>query len=487
MNLAGFHSFAATAAERLMFSMAVGSLLALVVWLLLRALRIRDSRTSFAVWFATLLITAVLPLLGLRQGQEAAGVTESSAVVTVSSNWALGIFSVWALVALIGLARVTLALWQVHRLRSGALGVAPERIGGGLAALVDDCKRSRPVEILVSSKIEVPTAIGFFRPAVVLPEWLLEGTPEEELKYIILHELEHLRRHDDWTNLAQQLVRALLFFVPSVWWIERRLSLDREMACDDGVLAHCGTPEGYAECLVHVAEKSFLRRQLAMAQAAVARLRQLTQRVTKILDPNRPQPRQMWKPAVPAVMVAAGLCVFTASQGPALVDFADIAPTAAVATPAGGITQAKSSVIENAETSLTPAMASVVPAHYVDGAAGGASAPKVKAWNAALRSSEKRRKAPAKLAAQALQNDSMKVLSSESKPVQAELAQMQTAEAAKIQPGEPAVNYVTVREEFFMVVRQGPQSAEQQSLQVHYVEISVVPVKPPQKQVPRKI
>src|SRR5690348_18515301 len=49
---------------------------------------------------------------------------------------------------------------------------------------------------------------------LVLPKWLIEETPAEELKYIILHEFEHLRRRDDWTNLAQQVVKALLFFVP---------------------------------------------------------------------------------------------------------------------------------------------------------------------------------------------------------------------------------------------------------------------------------
>src|SRR5262249_36767736 len=123
--------------------------------------------------------------------------------------------------------------------------------------------------------------------------------------------------------------------LPSIWWIEQKLALDREMACDDAVLAHSGMPHAYAECLAHVAERSFLRRQLALAQAAVARLRQLTVRVTKILDPSRPQPSHMWKPAVPAVVVIAGLCVFSASQAPTLIGFSNETPaTIATAVPA---------------------------------------------------------------------------------------------------------------------------------------------------------
>ena len=83
-----------------------------------------------------------------------------------------------------------------------------------------------------------------------------------ELNAILLHELAHLRRWDDWTNLIQKIVGAVLFFHPAVWWIEKKLALEREMACDDLVLAKTASPRAYAECLVSLAEKSLLRRGL---------------------------------------------------------------------------------------------------------------------------------------------------------------------------------------------------------------------------------
>ena len=223
---------------------------------------------------------------------------------------------------------MALATVQVRRLRAEAASVDVQSLHADLRALIEELQRSRPVTLLVSRRLEVPTAIGFRKPAIILPAWLLESTPAEELKYILLHELAHLWRRDDWTNLAQKVLQALLFFLPSVWWIERRLSLDREMACDDAVLAHSGTPRGYAECLAHVAERSFLRRQLALAHAAVGRMRQLTVRVAMILDPNRPRATQLWKPAIPVVIVLAGLCALPASFAPSLVSFADNAPKA---------------------------------------------------------------------------------------------------------------------------------------------------------------
>jgi BlaR1 peptidase M56 len=133
----------------------------------------------------------------------------------------------------------------------------------------------------------------------------VEEGAEPDLKHVVLHELAHLKRRDNWTNLLQKVIKALLFFHPAVWWMEHRVSLDREMACDDAVLARTGSPRVYAELLARIAEKSFVRRQIELAQAVVGRLRQLSTRVARILDPKRPTSNRVWKPAVPAVMALA--------------------------------------------------------------------------------------------------------------------------------------------------------------------------------------
>jgi hypothetical protein len=134
----------------------------------------------------------------------------------------------------------------------------------------------------------------------------------EELNQIVLHEVAHLRRWDDWTNLAQKIIRSLFFFHPAVWWIEKQVSLEREMACDDAVLATTARPRAYAECLTHLAEKSLVRRSLvrrtlALAQASLGPARQTFLRVAQILDGNQPRgTRHGWKWTVPLL---AGLAV----------------------------------------------------------------------------------------------------------------------------------------------------------------------------------
>jgi hypothetical protein len=172
----------------------------------------------------------------------------------------------------------------------------------------------------------VPAAIGFFKPAVVIPTWSLEELSPAELNAVLLHELAHLQRWDDWTNLAQKLLRAVFFFHPAVWFVESKLSLEREMACDDVVLAATSSPRAYAECLVSLAEKSFVHRGLALAQAAVSRMRQTTLRVSQILDGNRPGTTGVWKPAVGLLAAFSVVTVVSVSQAPELVAFKDKVP-----------------------------------------------------------------------------------------------------------------------------------------------------------------
>jgi hypothetical protein len=143
------------------------------------------------------------------------------------------------------------------------------------------------------------------------------------LNTIVLHEAAHLGRRDHWTNLAQKVLHALFFIHPAVWWIARRITLAREMACDDAVLERVSNPRAYAECLVSVAEKSLLRRGLTLVQAAVSRARQTTLRIASILDARRPGATRVWKPGLVLVTGVSLVCVSMVEHAPRLVRFAD--------------------------------------------------------------------------------------------------------------------------------------------------------------------
>ncbi len=306
MNSSGLQWIASLVFERMLFCLAEGAAVAVVVALFARLLPRHNSKTRFMVWLSALVAIAVLPLF-YRSAWTATvfGNGPRTEAVTLPVSVATYIFAGWLLFVLVGLARVASGLLSVRHMKASGREIPAEVLSPELLAEIKPSAKFRQTRLLVSAKVNVPTALGFFQPAVILPEWLVQDGRAEDLRHVVLHELEHLRRRDDWTNLLQKLIKMLLFFHPAVWWMEWKLSLDREMACDDAVLEKAASPRHYAESLARMAEKSFLRRQIALAQAAVGRVRQLSLRVARILDPKRPAAASVWKPAVPAVLLIA--------------------------------------------------------------------------------------------------------------------------------------------------------------------------------------
>lgn len=302
-----------------------GLLIAFCGWILLRTMRRQNSNTRFAVWLATLTSVALLPVIGRVSSGGSAG-SASRFEFLLPSSWARDIFFVWALIAAAGLAKILVGFWQLHKLRESCVPLDVDELHQSLRALNAN-RFHRRIQICVSEKARVPAAIGFIKPIIVIPAWALHELTPGELNTVVLHELAHLRRWDDWTNLAQKIVGALLFFHPAVWWIDRGLVREREMACDDFVLAATADHREYAKCLVSVAEKTLLRRSFALAQAMAERMHLTAQRVTRILQGARsaenPATTKIWKPAVAVMAAVSAVCLISLAREPNLIAFDD--------------------------------------------------------------------------------------------------------------------------------------------------------------------
>lgn len=316
-------------AAAILNSLLAGMGIALVAWVVTRLSRVQGSGTRFVVWFIALVSVAVLPWLGvseINQSHQVSSVVQSA--VTLPASLAVYLAVLWILGSALGLVRVGISLHRVSRLRSTCTAVDLNQLDPSLQNRLAEIQASRRVTLCTSDSVRVPAAIGYVRPIVVFPAWALQEIAPAELNAILAHELAHLRRWDDWTNLAQKIVKAVLFFHPAVWFIENRLSIEREMACDDAVLAANFNPRAYAESLVGLAEKSFLRRGVELAQAAVGHVHQLKMRIAQILSKDRRGSGGMWKPAVALMAIAAVVAAYGVSHAPSLVVFNSAAPQA---------------------------------------------------------------------------------------------------------------------------------------------------------------
>lgn len=263
-----------------------GAILAAVVAIVLRIVPEIPAAARFSIWLSVFALIAALPFL--RVGPHAALVQPqpaSGAWLTVDARWTLAIVAVWGIASLVRAVTLAAAALRVRRLWKRALpvdGLAPATVG------------TRHALVCASQDVDRPTVIGFFSPRILIPAWLLEKLTAAELEQVVLHEAGHLGRADDWMNLLQKIALVLFPLNPVLAWVERRLCFERELACDEKVVALLAHREraatDYASCLATLAEyrleRCSLVRNLALALGALGRESELGRRVRRILRPS---------------------------------------------------------------------------------------------------------------------------------------------------------------------------------------------------------
>jgi bla regulator protein BlaR1 len=123
-----------------------------------------------------------------------------------------------------------------------------------------DVRTARPLPIEVgipvvsSPSLREPGVFGVFRPLLLLPEGIAEQLSNAEWEAILAHELCHARCYDNLTAAIYMLVETIFWFHPLVWWMGKRLVVEREFACDEEVLRLGSEPKVYAEGILKVCE-----------------------------------------------------------------------------------------------------------------------------------------------------------------------------------------------------------------------------------------
>jgi beta-lactamase regulating signal transducer with metallopeptidase domain/Tol biopolymer transport system component len=127
--------------------------------------------------------------------------------------------------------------------------------------LLEDCKMQMNVQtivgVIVTDRVKSPALFGFVRPRLLLPQGLIEAFDLEELHYVFLHELAHLKRHDIYLGWLVSLLQVMHWFNPLIWFALRRIRTDQELACDGLVLSTMKTdePPKYGRTIVNLFER----------------------------------------------------------------------------------------------------------------------------------------------------------------------------------------------------------------------------------------
>ncbi|HEY5425947.1 MAG TPA: pentapeptide repeat-containing protein [Candidatus Tumulicola sp.] len=337
------------------------ALLVVCVWLLLRAWPGLNAATRYMVWSATLIATVVVPVattlpfltsssptaamtgtavrvpmpmvthaLTAAPTVRSENVTESKEIVaredaparqtaaamarlperfriTLPLPLVLTVLALWALLAAVSFVRLAIGLVRLERLKRDALPL-PIEYREAMARWTEVNKGSRQVRLCVSDDIDVPVAVGLFDSMILIPRALLDKLSEAEVDQISLHELAHLRRADDWSNGLQRVAIALFAWNPGVLFVGQQLDLEREVACDDWVLALTGLVRPYAMCLTKMAETSAWPHRPMPAPGVFATRKHISLRVERLLGAGRNAATNLsLGPAAATVAIVAAL------------------------------------------------------------------------------------------------------------------------------------------------------------------------------------
>lgn len=310
--------------------LAVGMAAALALMLLRNA----RPQLRYAVACAALALCVALPVIGIVRGlhaDETAVVPTASVVVSAVdsavdlpiaslSSWRSAlqsrlpwIVALWSLGAALLALRMALGLAWVDRVRRSCAGAVDPAWQARLDGLAVKFGLRQEIALRVVSDLDSPVAAGWWRPVVLVPAALIARMPPELLEALLAHELAHIKRHDYLINLVQSAIEALLFYHPIVWWLSRRIRIERERIADDLAAQAIAEPRRMALALQRLdlllsSQENFPVPQLAPA----ANGDNLMSRIQHLIRPG--QHRLSWKVAFPILGLSA-ICLTVFAQG----------------------------------------------------------------------------------------------------------------------------------------------------------------------------
>jgi beta-lactamase regulating signal transducer with metallopeptidase domain len=285
-----------------------GGVVALALRAMLRVLdRARANVRYVVCWAGLLLVVAlpVLPALGSRGlAPEAIAFVPADAVVSVPDSWwASGVVmaAAWTVWAAVHVVRFLLAMVALRRARASSQAF-PWRLESGLSHWRQVRHEGRRPALALSESVTTAAVLGCGSPLIAVAPSLVTTLDADELDRVLIHEWAHVQRRDDLVNVLQFVVRIVAGWHPAVWWIDRRLRVEREIACDEMTVAVTGSPKSYAACLLKLAELRGAT-QNALAAPAMLAASGLRARVTRIVS-RHPFVAPGWSRGLAAAVVS---------------------------------------------------------------------------------------------------------------------------------------------------------------------------------------
>lgn len=148
---------------------------------------------------------------------------------------------------------------------------------------LNETKITRNIPVYSTAFLKSPIIVGFLKPCIYLPIHLISDYHESEMRYMLLHELQHYRHKDATANYLMNFAGVLYWFNPVVWFALREMRNDREVACDTSVLKMLDENdyENYGNTLINFVEKVSIS-PFPFAASLSGNMKQMKRRIINI-------------------------------------------------------------------------------------------------------------------------------------------------------------------------------------------------------------
>jgi len=292
------------------YSLQIGLLVGLAAFVP-AALRLRLPGARLAYWHVLLAACLLLPLVRPWK-QEVAGTVQVSTSVAVvvpvqpaprrslppASEIALLLLAAGALARLGWLAA---GFWKLRQYRRHSQPLEPAS------------SWSVEADLRISGDLASPVTFGARRPVVLLPARFPEFDAHMQ-EAILCHEILHVRRRDWLFTVVEELVRAVFWFHPAIWWLLGEIGLAREQAVDRQVVELTKSRDEYVDALLAIAGA---RPRLDLAPAPLfLRKRHLKQRVVSVLKEVRMSRTRLISALAAGLAILVAACWFVTGAFP---------------------------------------------------------------------------------------------------------------------------------------------------------------------------
>ena len=198
----------------------------------------------------------------------------------------LGIWIVGMLAMMILIIKSSLRL---HTIKRSALSLQNPEVRRLYNKCLNEMKIARNIPVYSTAFLKSPIIVGLLKPCIYLPIHLISDYHESDMRYMLLHELQHYRHKDALANYLMNFVGVLYWFNPFVWFALREMRNDREIACDTSVLKmlEADDYEDYGNTLINFIEK-VSSSPFPFASSLSGNMKQMKRRIINIASYEKP-------------------------------------------------------------------------------------------------------------------------------------------------------------------------------------------------------